>query len=113
MNKVLFIGRITKDIELKQIKENGKFVTNFTLAVDRPFLNEKGEKGTDFIPVVAWEKNAEKLSKYTRKGSMVSVIGRLQMISYEGKDGVKRYLSQVVAQEIQFLNWKKDREEAI
>ncbi|MCY6370961.1 single-stranded DNA-binding protein [Clostridium ganghwense] len=113
MNKVLFIGRLTKDIELKHIKENDKNVTNFTLAVDRPFLNEKGERVTDFIPVVAWERNAEKLAKHTKKGNLISVIGRLQMISYEGKDGVKRYISQVVAQEIQFLEWNKTKETAI
>lgn len=113
MNKVMFIGRITKDMELKYIKENEKYVVNFTLAVNRPFLNAKGEKIADFIPVVAWGKNAEKLAKYTQKGSLISVIGRLQMISYEGKDGIKRHISQVVAQEIQFLDWKKNEREAM
>ncbi|MCY6484536.1 single-stranded DNA-binding protein [Clostridium aestuarii] len=112
MNKVMFIGRITKDIELKHIKENDKYVTNFTLAVERPFKNEKGERITDFIPIVAWERNAEKLSKFTKKGSLMSVIGRLQIISYEGKDGIKRYISQVIAQEIQFLDRAKNKKEA-
>lgn len=108
MNKVMFIGRITKDVELKQIKQNEKHVVNFTLAVSRPFSNANGEKIVDFIPVVAWDRNAELIAKYTKKGSLVSVIGRLQMVSFEGKDGVKRYISQVVTQEVQFLEWVKD-----
>lgn len=108
MNKVMFIGRITKDVELKHIKENDKYVTNFTIAVERPFTNLKGDRIVDFIPIVAWDKNAENIAKYTKKGSLISVIGRLQMTSFEGKDGVRKYLSQVVAQEVQFLQWRKD-----
>ncbi|MEA4827147.1 single-stranded DNA-binding protein [Clostridium sp. JNZ J1-5] len=107
MNKVMFIGRITKDIELRELKENNKFVTTFKLAVDRGYYDQNGEKQADFIPIVAWEKQAENLAKYTKKGSLISVIGRLQMRSYETKDGEKRYMSEVIAQEIQFLDSKK------
>jgi len=107
MNKVMFIGRITKDIELKKVNENNKYVTAFKLAVDRGYLDQKGEKAVDFIPIVAWEKLAENLAKFTKKGSMISVIGRLQIKSYDTKDGEKRYISEVIAQEIKFLDSKK------
>lgn len=107
MNKVMFIGRITKDIELKQINENNKYVAAFKIAVDRGYLDSKGEKLVDFIPVVAWEKLAENLSKYTKKGSLICVIGKLHMKSYETKEGSKRYICEVIAQEIQFLDNKK------
>lgn len=113
MNKVMFIGRITKDIELKQLKETNKYLASFYLAVNRDFVNEKGERDADFIPVVAWDKNAEKLAKYTGKGSLITVIGRLQVRDYEAKDGTRKYISQVIAQEIHVLDNKKQREEAV
>ena len=113
MNKVMFIGRITKDIELKHLKETNKYLASFQLAVSRDFVNEKGERQADFIPVVAWEKNAENLAKYTKKGSLISVIGRLQIRDYETKEGTKKYISEIIAQEIQFLDNKKQKEEAV
>lgn len=108
MNKVMFIGRTTKDIELRKLNQNNKYVTTFRLAVDRGFEGKNGEKLVDFIPIVAWDKNAELLSKYTKRGSRVSIIGRLQIRSYETKDGEKRYMSEVVVQEIHILDWKKN-----
>lgn len=113
MNKVMFIGRITKDIELKEIKENNKYLASFKLAVNRDFVNENGERGADFIPVVAWEKNAQNLAKYTKKGSLISIIGRLQTRDYQTKDGTKKYISEVIAQEIQFLDSRKQKETAV
>lgn len=113
MNKVMFIGRITKDIEVKRLKDSDKCVAAFRLAVDRGFLGSNGEKIVDFIPVVAWDKNAERLEKYTNKGSRICVIGRLQMRDYETKEGEKRYISEVIAQEIQFLDWKTSKEENV
>ncbi|AEB75419.1 single-stranded DNA-binding protein [Clostridium botulinum] len=111
MNKVMFIGRTTKDIEVKKLKENNKYVTTFRLAVNRGFLGKNGEKLVDFIPIVAWDKNAELLAKYTKKGSRVNVIGRLQIKSYETRDGVRKYMSEVVAQEIHILDWKNKEQE--
>jgi single-strand DNA-binding protein len=113
MNKVMFIGRLTKDIELKQLKETNKYLASFQLAVNREYVNENGERQADFIPVVAWEKNAENLAKYTKKGSLISIIGRLQIRDYETKDGIKKYISEVIAQEIQFLDNRKQKEAAV
>lgn len=111
MNKVIVMGRTTKDIELKQLKENNKYVCNFRLAVERGFVDKNGEKLVDFIPVVAWEKNAEILSKYTSKGSRVNIIGRLQIKNYETKNGERRFMSEVLAQEIHILDWKSSNKE--
>lgn len=107
MNKVMFIGRLTKDVELKELKESDKYLAKFRLAVDRGYHSNNGEKLVDFIPIIAWDKNAEILAKYTGKGNRISVIGRLQIKSYETKDGEKKQITQVVAQEIQILDWKK------
>lgn len=113
MNKVMFIGRLTKDVEVKHLKDSDKCVASFRLAVVRNFYGPNGEKLVDFIPVVAWNKDAERLAKFTEKGSRICVIGRLEIRSYETKEGEKRYMSQVIAQEIQFLDWKTSKEEAI
>jgi len=102
INKVMLIGRLTKDPELKTTTSNIS-VTNFTLAVDRNFSNQQGEREADFIPVVTWRKLAETCHKYLSKGRLVAVAGRLQTRSYEASDGTKRYITEVVADEIQFL----------
>ncbi|SHF87776.1 single-strand binding protein [Caldanaerobius fijiensis DSM 17918] len=101
MNKVFLIGRLTND-PTERKTQNGKTVDSFTLAVDRPFANANGERETDFIPIVVWGKSAELVSKYCKKGKQVAVCGRLQTRSYE-KDGTKRYVTEVVADEVQFL----------
>ena len=108
MNKAILIGRLTRDPELRTTS-NGISVTSFTIAVDRNFNNQQGEKETDFIPVVAWRKLAETCAKYLAKGRLVAVSGRMQVRSYEGKDG-KRYVTEVVADEVQFLERAESKE---
>ena len=108
MNKAILIGRLTRDPELRTTS-NGISVTSFTIAVDRNFNNQQGEKETDFIPVVAWRKLADTCAKYLAKGRLVAVSGRMQVRSYEGKDG-KRYVTEVVADEVQFLERAESKE---
>lgn len=102
MNKVTLIGRLTKDPELKFTPREGKAVATFTLAVDR--RGKDGKKEADFIPIVVWGKQAENTANYTAKGSLVGVAGRIQTRSYDAKDGGKRYITEVVAEEVQFLS---------
>ena len=110
LNKVILIGRLTRDVEHRFI-DSGKAKANFTLAVDRPFRNANGEKEADFINIVAWDKLAELCSKYIRKGRLVAVEGRLQIRSYEGQDGQRKYITEIVANEVRFLDKPKDKEE--
>ena len=104
MNKVVLIGRLTKDPELKFTPGTGTAVATFTLAVDRRFSKEK-EKEADFIPVVVWGKQAESTANYMSKGKLMGVSGRIQVRNYDAKDGTKRYVTEVVADEVQFLEW--------
>ena len=104
MNKVMLIGRITRDPELRYTSSNIPSV-RFTLAVNRPFENQNGERGTDFINIVVWRKQAENVKKYVSKGSLVAVEGRIQTGSYE-KDGQRIYTTDVVADNVQFLESK-------
>lgn len=103
MNRVILIGRLTKDPELKYAPGTGNAVTTFTLAVDRRFANKEGQREADFVPVVIWGKPAENVANYCSKGKLVGVSGRLQIRSYEGKDGVRRTIAEVIADEVQFL----------
>ena len=105
MNTVILIGRLTRDPELRYSK-TGKAVCNFTLAVDRQFNKEE----TDFIPIVTWGKTAENSANYLDKGRLVAVEGRLQIRSYDDKDGNKRRIAEVVANNVQFLDWGKKKE---
>ena len=111
MNKAILIGRLTRDPELRTAS-NDISVTSFTIAVDRNFNNQQGEKETDFIPVVAWRKLADTCAKYLAKGRLVAVSGRMQVRSYEGKDG-KRYITEVVADEVQFLERAESKEKFV
>ncbi|MGE5627084.1 MAG: single-stranded DNA-binding protein [Solirubrobacterales bacterium] len=104
MNKVVLIGRLTKDPELKFTPGTGTAVATFTLAVDRRFSKD-GQKEADFIPVVVWGKQAESTANYMNKGKMMGVSGRIQTRSYDAKDGSKRYVTEVIADEVQFLEW--------
>jgi single-strand DNA-binding protein len=105
MNKVVLIGRLTKDPELKFTPGNGTAVTTFTIAVDRRFQKDK-EKEADFIPIVVWGKQAESTANHMAKGRLIGISGRLQVRSYDAKDGSgKRYVSEVVADEVQFLDY--------
>src|SRR5690625_1759168 len=106
INRFVGVGRLTKDIELKYT-QNGKVVANFTIAVNRPFKNAQGETDADFIMCQAWGKQAENLAQYMVKGSRIGVDGRIQTRNYEGQDGKRVYVTEVVADNVQFLEPKK------
>jgi single-strand DNA-binding protein len=106
LNKVILIGRLTRDPKLRYTP-NGHAVGSFTLAVNRPFKTENGEQQTDFIDVVAWRKVAEQVGQYLSKGRLVAVDGRLQIRSYEDRNGVKRKAAEVVASTVRFLDGRK------
>ncbi|MBU5486385.1 single-stranded DNA-binding protein [Clostridium sp. MSJ-11] len=105
MNKVVLIGRLTKDPELRFTPGTGTAVATFTLAIDRRFASKDGNKEADFIPVVVWGKQAESTANYMSKGKLMGVSGRIQTRTYEAKDGTRRYVTEVVADEVQFLEW--------
>ena len=106
MNKWYGIGNLTKDVELL-MTTSGVYVAKFTIAVQRKYSNENGEKETDFINCIAWRKLAENLNKYCKKGDKIAVVGEIQIRSYDAKDGSKRYVTEIVADEIEFINTKK------
>ena len=103
MNKCFIIGNLTRDPELKTTT-SGKSVCNFTVAVSRRFSGPNGEREADFIPVVVWGKPAENCAKYLRKGSQCATAGSIQVRNYEANDGSRRYVTEVVADEVQFLS---------
>lgn len=107
LNQVILIGRLTKDPELKYTQGSGTPVATFTLAVDRPYTNQQGQREADFIPIQVWRKAAENCAKYLAKGSLVAITGRIQTRSWDGNDGKKHYATEVVADTVRFLNSKK------
>lgn len=108
MNKVVLMGRLTKDPEVRYT-QTGKVVTQFTLAVDRPFKDADGKKETDFIPVVVWGKAAELVGNSCQKGHRLLVDGRLQIRSYEAKDSSKRWVTEIIANGVEFVERKADK----
>lgn len=102
INRAVLTGRLTKAPELKYT-QSGIAVTNFILAVNRPFKNEEGENEADFIRIVAWRKQAENAATFLTKGSLVGIDGRIQTRNFEGQDGQRVYVTEVVADSIQFL----------
>ena len=108
LNKVILIGRLTREPELRYTG-SGIPVANFSLAVDRPYTNQQGERETDFIRVVVWRKLAEVCAKNLGKGRLVAVEGRLQVNSYEAQDGSKRQTTDIIAENVRFLDWPKDK----
>ena len=106
LNKTILMGRLTKDAELRYT-ESGVPVASFTLAVDRGFKKE-GQQNVDFLNIVAWRKTAEFVTKWFSKGQLVAVTGRLQSRSFEDKDGNKRTVTEVVAEEVFFAESKKN-----
>lgn len=108
MNKTFLIGRLTKDPELRYSNNNAAIV-NFTIAIDRQYTNQQGKKETDFINIVAFQKQAENIKKYVFKGSLVAVDGRIQTRNYDDKDGKKVYVTEVVADRVQFLDSKNSQ----
>jgi single-strand DNA-binding protein len=109
LNKVVLIGRLTDDPELRYTP-NGTAVCNFTLAVERNFRNRDGDYDTDFIDIVVWRNQAENCANYLSKGRLVAVEGRLQIRSYETNEGQRRRVAEVVANNVQFLEWPNDND---
>jgi len=107
LNKIILMGRLTRDPELRRT-QNGTAVTSFSLAVDRDFKSQSGEKETDFIDIVAWRGTAEFVSKYFTKGRMAVVEGRLQIRDWTDRDGGKRRSAEVVADIVRFGDTKRD-----
>ena len=107
MNKIVILGRLTKDPEIRYTTSQ-KVVASFTLAVDRPFKNEAGQKEADFIPVVVWGKTAELVGNSCQKGHRLLVEGRLQIRSYDGKDGNRHWVTEVIANSVEFVERKAD-----
>ena len=105
LNKVVLIGRLAKDPELRYTP-SGTAVTSFTLAVERSFSGQDGKKETDFIPIVAWGKLGENAAKYLAKGRLAAVEGRIQIRNYENNEGRKVYVTEVVAENVRFLESK-------
>ena len=110
MNKVFLIGRLTRDPELRYTGNNTAVAT-FSLAVNRSFTNAAGEREADFINIVVWRKQAENVKNYLSQGSQVAIDGRIQTRSYDGEDGKKRYVTEVVADNVQFLDTKSQKSE--
>lgn len=108
LNRAILIGRLTRDPELKYTT-SGTAVATFTLAVDRFRANAQGDREADFIPIVVWQKQAENCANFLGKGSLVAVDGRIQTRSYDAKDGTKRYVTEIVAEAVRFLDKKGDR----
>src|SRR5574344_1393760 len=107
MNKVIEIGNLTKDVEL--LKTNsGVSVAQFTIAVKRNYKNESGEYDSDFLNCVAWRTQADNLHKYCHKGDKIAIVGAVQTRSYDAQDGTKRYVTEIVADEIEFVNTKRE-----
>ena len=110
MNKVFLIGRLTRDPELRYTSSNTPVAT-FSLAVNRNFTNQNGEREADFINIVVWRKQAENVKNYLNQGSQVAIDGRIQTRNYEDQNGQKRYITEVVADNVQFLDTKATREQ--
>lgn len=107
LNRIVLIGRLTKDPELRHT-QSGKAVCSFTLAVDRPYTGADGSREADFINIVVWNKTAENCAQYLSKGKLAAVDGRLQIRSYEDKNGQRRYVTEVVAEAVRFLSPKSE-----
>lgn len=102
MNRIILLGRLTKEPEVRYTN-TGKVVASFTMAVDRPFTGQDGQREADFITVVIWGKSAETIGNYVQKGHRLLVEGRLQIRSYDGKDGQKRWITEVIADRFEFI----------
>lgn len=103
MNKVILVGNLTKDPELSTTT-SGISVCKFTLAVTRRFANAEGNREADFLPIIVWRAAGENCHKYLKKGSKAGVVGTIQTRTYDDKDGIKRYVTEVVADEVEFLS---------
>lgn len=113
MNKVILLGRLTKASEIRYSQTTNTKIALFTLAVNRRFAKQGEERETDFINIVAYSKLADFSEKYLSQGTQVNVVGRLQNRSYEDKNGTKKYISEIIAEEIYFADSKKKADESI
>ena len=111
INNVVLVGRMTRDAELRYTPSNVAVATG-TLAVNRQFKSANGEKETDFINIVAWRKTAEILSNYASKGSQIGITGRIQTRNYEGNDGKRVYVTEVVAETVMLLDGKSNNQQS-
>lgn len=102
LNRIILIGRLTRDPELRYTS-SGIAVTQFTLAVDRPYTTQQGEREADFIPIVTWRQLAETCANYLRKGRLTAVEGRIQVRNYDNNEGRRVYVTEVVADNVRFL----------
>lgn len=107
LNRVILIGRLTRDPELRYTP-SGVAVTQFTIAVDRPFTSQGGEREADFIPVVTWRQLAETCANYLRKGRLTAVEGRIQVRNYENNEGKRVYVTEVIADNVRFLESNRE-----
>lgn len=108
LNRVILIGRLTRDPELRYTP-NGTATTTFNLAVDRPFTNGNGEREADFISIVTWRQLAETCANYLRKGRLTAIEGRIQVRNYENNEGKRVYVTEVVADNVRFLESNRDQ----
>ena len=108
MNKVILLGRLTKDVEVRYTQNSNTLVSSFTLAVNRRFIKQGEERQADFINIVAWSKLGEFISKYFKKGQQVLIAGRIQTRNYEDDNGQKHYITEVIAEEAYFAESKKE-----
>lgn len=109
MNKVVLIGNLTKDPELTTTN-NGVSLCKFTIAVPRRFAGSDGEREADFLPIIVWRAQAENCYKYLKKGSKAAVFGSVQTRSYDGSDGTRRYITEIIAEEVEFLSSRQGGE---
>lgn len=114
MNKVILIGRLTKDVELRYTQTNNTAVASFSIAVNRKFVKTGEERQADFFNIIAWNKLAENISKYLFKGNQIAISGRLETRSWDDQNGQKHYVTEVIAEEVDFIESKnKQNNEAI
>ena len=113
MNKIILLGRFVKDPELRHTENGDKIYTKFTIAVQRNFRLPDGMREADFIPIKVWGKKAEVIVKYMKKGSLITLSGRLRTGSYDDKDGNRKYIAEVVAEDFKFLENKNNQTEVL
>ncbi|HWO78188.1 MAG TPA: single-stranded DNA-binding protein [Bacillus sp. (in: firmicutes)] len=109
LNQVTLVGRLTRDPEVRRTPE-GTAVTNVTIAINRHFRNQQGEIEADFVPCTIWRKAAENTAQYCKKGSLVGVIGKIQTRFYENQEGKRVYVTEVVADSIQFIDTRSSKQ---
>lgn len=104
MNNSCLVGNLTKDPELTNVGSQNVAVCKFTIAVNRKFADANGNRQADFLPIVTWRKTAENCAKFLKKGSKVGVVGEIQTRSYDAQDGTKRYVTEIHANDVEFLS---------